>query len=515
MTPYQKFKKLDIDHAAIGLMQREDSTAYYCTPKGAHILGWAGVDGIHYCTIRGYGEMVFAVSPMNGPGECVHPIARSFIDLLRLLLSCSDMGALEQCWAWEEETFRHFLLENPPTEAGNAALSAIRERFGIKPMENPFAYIKDLQAGFDYGSIPYTSDYYDIDMNSHAQPEPPEWKVDYDSGRREKRRQAGKEVSLQKTFRWGEELWHIPAMYLCAQGLVLDLCMETEPERVKAFIDKWELHREQERRFSKGEIRQIEREHPLNADIRPELTLNGKLLQAEHGTGTTWIPASCLPEGLETETEAKYTLTHYGLDPSKAWAVRRWAFRWATKRRPEIRSLQLTMVREHTDIPAAQFHTPDVGSSVSFSHPLTGTVHTLTVREYEMQTLGQNHFPDANMEYPTHFAAMTYTLTPDVDHRNFMLQDCSEGDAPRRRQAESNAFAPTAACSVGVIGFIGGASGPTALVAGGNVPEKLHAACSSLHFDPVSKPVEWRPIFREKLMEDMEVDLILGKERVE
>lgn len=332
--------------------------------------------------------------------------------------------------------------------------------------------------------------------------------INYASGRREKRRQAGKEVSLQKTFQWGEEVWHIPAMYLCAEGLVLDLCMETEPERVRAFIEKWELYQEDERHFSNAKMRRIEREHPLNAEIRPELTLNGKLLQAEYGTGTTWIPASCLPEGLETETEAKYTLTHYGLDLSKAWALRRWAFRWATKRKPEIRSSQLTMVRERMDIPATRFHTPEVGGSVSFSHPLTGAVHTLTVQEYETQTLGQNHFPDADMEYPTHFAAMSYTLTPDVDHRNFMLQDCNEGDAPRRRQAESNAFAPTAACSVGVIGVIGGASGPTAIYITGKAPQNLHVTCSSLHFDPVSGPVEWQPVFREKLMEDMEVDLI-------
>jgi len=77
MTTYQKFVKSDIDLSALGFERRETNIPYFCTPKGARIIGWAGVDGIHYCFVRGFGETVFAVSPMNG-GDYVHPIARSF-----------------------------------------------------------------------------------------------------------------------------------------------------------------------------------------------------------------------------------------------------------------------------------------------------------------------------------------------------------------------------------------------------------------------------------------------------
>lgn len=74
MTLYQKFKNLKIDHAAIGLRQQKaNDTTYFCTPEGAQIIGWGGVDGIHYCFIRGFGEMVFAVNPSNAPGDYVHP----------------------------------------------------------------------------------------------------------------------------------------------------------------------------------------------------------------------------------------------------------------------------------------------------------------------------------------------------------------------------------------------------------------------------------------------------------
>ena len=46
-----------------------------------------------------------------------------------------------------------------------------------------------------------------------------------------------------------------------------------------------------------------------------------------------------------------------------------------------------------------------------------------------------------------------------------------------------------------VVGVIGGADGPTAVIYGTNSQEKLHAACSALHFEPVGDDVEWRIVF--------------------
>ena len=42
MTTYQKFKKLNIRHSAIGLEQSDTDVTYYCTPRDAAIIGWAG-----------------------------------------------------------------------------------------------------------------------------------------------------------------------------------------------------------------------------------------------------------------------------------------------------------------------------------------------------------------------------------------------------------------------------------------------------------------------------------------
>ena len=42
--------------------------------------------------------MVFSISPSAFPGENVHPIAKNFEDLLRLLLACGSMDAIEQTY---------------------------------------------------------------------------------------------------------------------------------------------------------------------------------------------------------------------------------------------------------------------------------------------------------------------------------------------------------------------------------------------------------------------------------
>jgi len=143
MNTYERFQKMKIDFACLGIQQLEHYENYYCTPKDAVIIGSAGVDGIHYCTIPEFGEMIFAVSPMNF-GDCVHPIAKNFDDLLRLLLSCADMAVLEQCYAWDKEEYKAWLIDCPATKEQAQALAAIQAEFGLEPMEDAFAYVKQL-----------------------------------------------------------------------------------------------------------------------------------------------------------------------------------------------------------------------------------------------------------------------------------------------------------------------------------------------------------------------------------
>lgn len=172
---YQKFLRKRINLAPLGVEQGSDNTAYFCTPKGASIIGWAGVDGIHYCFIRGFGEMVFAVNPSNANPDYVHPLARSFEDFLQLLLSCGSADALEQAWMWDKEQFNAYIKENTPTESGQAVLAEIVDSLFLTPMVSPWQYIKELQNTFDYSKIKYTEDFYDPDMNGNVERTLPKW----------------------------------------------------------------------------------------------------------------------------------------------------------------------------------------------------------------------------------------------------------------------------------------------------------------------------------------------------
>lgn len=134
-TTYERYLKLNLDGSRVGLERGESESSYFCTPKGAKVIGWAGVDGIHYCFVRGFGEMVFAVSPMNTPANYVHPVARDFMDFLRLLLACGDAAALEQVYCWDQAQFDAFLQDNPLTGEQQAVLDVIREKLLLAPME--------------------------------------------------------------------------------------------------------------------------------------------------------------------------------------------------------------------------------------------------------------------------------------------------------------------------------------------------------------------------------------------
>ena len=127
---------------------------------------------------------------------------------------------------------------------------------------------------------------------------------------------------------------------------------------------------------------------------------------------------------------------------------------------------------------------PSIGDTITFSHPVTATWHTMTVHEYETQQMGQHHFQNDDMEYPTHFTSMTYTLEPEIDGQDFMIRDYNDGDRPRLKNSRPGEFSPVAISSVCVIG---GADGPTMIILQNGNSAKLRVACSSLYFEENKK----------------------------
>ncbi len=103
-------------------------------PRGAKVIGWEDVDGIHYCFVKGFRETVFAVNPSNPSGDCAYPLDRNFEDFLRLLLACKGLAAAEQAHLWDRDGFEAFLREDgPPSPERQAALEGLRDGLGLRP----------------------------------------------------------------------------------------------------------------------------------------------------------------------------------------------------------------------------------------------------------------------------------------------------------------------------------------------------------------------------------------------
>ena len=505
MTTYQKFRKLKIDFAAIEFEQASNEDKYFCTPIGAHLIGRAGVDGIHYCTVRGQGEMVFAVNPSNEVGKNVFPIANTFDELLSLLLACGSMAAIEQAHMWDEEQFEEFVVKNQPTPSQLAVFDVLREKLGIAPMEEPFHYLFELQERYNYGLLHYPKEYYDNLDTLGYDDRPPEWKVTIEGGFRAGRGKAGQEIAIGKEFDWGDEHWLIPAIYLCSGGVVVDFCIRLDDAKVVDFFRKATEREANNIRPTYEERMVFERENPVNIGFHVKLELNGEIIKEKQGCHGTWVPEDLVSENFWMENDEKWILEHYGLDLSKAWVIRRITFSWKERRKAELQSLQLKLEREKSSFIAARFATPDVGNSVSFTHPITGAEHTLTVREIEYKTMDTYIFHDQNLEYPSHFMAMTYILDPDLPRDAFMVKDCDGGDNPRPKNPDPHG---RMAMSVGVVAMVRSADGPTSVFLPDGSEAQVHAIASSMHFEPLAKPVEWHMIIREKMLPDLDVTLM-------
>jgi len=161
MTLYEKYKKLNIDTTLIGLEKGSWAGDYFCTPKGVTVIGWE--NSIHYCFIKGYGEMVFAVNPETCVDKYVYPLAENFEEFLRLILACGSTTAIEQIIGWTKEQFIEFVNSSDNAFVSNQAeiLQKIKDELKLDPMEDPYEYVRNIQANFDDSKIEYTDEYYD------------------------------------------------------------------------------------------------------------------------------------------------------------------------------------------------------------------------------------------------------------------------------------------------------------------------------------------------------------------
>ncbi len=502
MVLYESYTENRFDLSAFGIERGESRSDYFCTPKGAKIIGWTGVDGIHYCTIKALGETVFAVEPMGYAGRHAFPVAKSFEDFLCLLMACGHEAHIEQAHAWSREQYNKFVKENPITTKANEQILYLQKEYGLAPIDDPYQYLKTIYDNFDFSTVPYKKDYYEY-VPKDEMPLPKEWRVYFSLHDRKVGERAGEELPLNATFSWAGYEWIIPSAYICAKGLVLDVFTEADRDKVHAFLFKWMYAEEDEIKLIAEQRQQIEHENPLAFDYRSCVVVNDKLLQEQQGTGNVWV------QGYEMyESEAmRDILDHYGLSLDKCWIWHRMNFPWATKSKPNIKSLSLKLEQRPRAIIGERFNVTNVGQQIKFTHPVTNVEHTLTVNEYADDKLNSLHTLSDGYEHPAYCTKMSYTLEPELSNIQFSVSDTKQSDAPKKTDKTPKNYD-----FVSTIAIIGGADGPTSVIVG--VPrtapgeqKKLHAACSALTFEP-QKKVEWKMTFREKTVENFQFNLI-------
>ena len=98
------------------------------------------------------------------------------------------------------------------------------------------------------------------------------WQVYFDLNapreNRLRKRRPGRELPIHQTFSWGGTEWRIPAVYVCAQGLVADFVRRVPAGSIQTFTGRWKLRPDEDRYdFTREERMQLDSENPLTKDF--------------------------------------------------------------------------------------------------------------------------------------------------------------------------------------------------------------------------------------------------------
>lgn len=322
-----------------------------------------------------------------------------------------------------------------------------------------------------------------------------------------KRSQFGKKLTVEKHFSYdGRECW-IPAVYLCPEGLVADLCVKIPTEEAERFFRVWNWER-RESELTDEDIERMEQENPFHLDIHLQGAANGETLRNNASCSVGWYPLRLQDEekpaavGVEEDL-----LSEYGCDRDCGWKFIRTSLAFPENFQKELSVLSLTLSQDPGICQGPHFVTRlgDECRRVTFRHPFTGQNHVLTVHELKQETLSEEMLSSLHQSriraaaFPAHYLAMTYTLEPKLRPGELFLRDCVRSDEPVMKKNGGAAAVAVIAGADHDASVIGGADGPTAIFLAGKTGRKpdgpgFTGVCSSLHFEPVCE-AEWRIIF--------------------
>lgn len=159
---FENFANLNLDTSSIALDSTEYLYPYWCYPLNSKPIGLEG--SILYCFIDGYGEMVFASNPESCADSNVYPLANSFEDFMRLVVTCGSANPVEQIVWMSQQKFEQYIATEKAVQSDDQkeVLKKLKAVFEPTNMENPYRYVKEIQQNFDDSLIEYGDEYYDL-----------------------------------------------------------------------------------------------------------------------------------------------------------------------------------------------------------------------------------------------------------------------------------------------------------------------------------------------------------------
>lgn len=305
-------------------------------------------------------------------------------------------------------------------------------------------------------------------------------------------------LPVNHPFLWDKQEILIPAIYVGKAGAALDVCAKIPTEDMAVFLTKWNY----ERRMSlktQEEFDQIDADNPGGREFSVRISLDDIPLSLRMSSSLRWYSEdiiqigneSASEDGFENNKTAGEWMDAYGCDRKCCWYFERLCYDWNGEPILSPQKVSLAFQANLISITAEHFSAGAScnGKTVKVTHPITGQEYILTLHGCEQTRHSFAEIGAKGVVYPEYCQILSYSITPEIDQSLFTIQDCAEGDKPRRGDAH---------------GQPGRSDGPmTVFMAGKNAAPKKRSAASSLHFEPVPE-VQWRAIFKIKPKNDAE-----------
>ena len=454
MITFETFRQSCLDLSPLGLQEEPSVKKSIIIPESARILAWLENSQVYFCQIPDQGETVFTVDPKGFPEEQILPVAKDIDHFIGLLICCKDAALIAGAHQWSQFRFLEQMEAIVPNMKAQSVLRALRNIYHPPVIQNPATEMLQLRKSFTASLEAVYFVGFNMDFSQDCT-----------------RGQAGDKLVVNRSIAGEEETWHVPSVFMCEDGIVVETYLEVETNKLDRFIKDW--GNRSKTPLSLGQKLQRYLDNPLTSTYTGILSINDKPVRCKSSFSAIWNPL------LDNPPSVRRLLNHYQLDPNQGYLFKRYCFPRKGKY-PKIRTMDLILEALPVMVPDENFTVRKDGQRFRFTHPSTGFDHIFTAVSLTQEALNPNFLSN----HPCFYSRLVYTLEPSISPENFRIVDREPSDYWEDYQDE-----------------------PAAVIYADQKPDPGRYALSSLHYEPQNN-VHWQILIRRKLHNDLELKLV-------